>query len=92
MGCARMGCPCPLSIQSQPEALGSTGVKVHTDFTFAVILTWQAASSSNLKAEGLFGQLLAAFDQNLELWSGRLAMIGLVGISAVETVKGDAFF
>ena len=50
------------------------------------------ASSDNLRAEGLLGQLLAVFDQSLELWTGRIAMIGLVGLVAAEVVKGDAFF
>lgn len=50
------------------------------------------ATSENLKSEGIVGQLLALFDTNLELWSGRLAMIGFTGLIAVETFKGDAFF
>ena len=32
------------------------------------------------------------FDQGFELWTGRVAMIGLVGLVAAEVVKGDAFF
>lgn len=51
-----------------------------------------AASSENLKAEGALGQLLALFDQNLELWSGRLAMVGISGLCVVEAIKGDALF
>ena len=50
-----------------------------------------AASSENLKTEGL-GAALALFDQSLELWSGRLAMIGLTGLIITEVVKGDALF
>lgn len=37
-------------------------------------------------------QVLALFDTNLELWLGRAAMIGLVGLYAVEAIKGDSFF
>lgn len=51
-----------------------------------------AASSENLKAEGLLGQALALFDQSLELWSGRLAMIGITGLCIVEAFKGDSLF
>eukprot|EP00955_Chlamydomonas_euryale_P014410 155138-Chlamydomonas_euryale.AAC.5 len=51
-----------------------------------------SASSANLKADGGLGQVLAVFDQGLELWAGRLAMIGVVGLIAVEAVKGDALF
>eukprot|EP00955_Chlamydomonas_euryale_P116815 366441-Chlamydomonas_euryale.AAC.13 len=51
-----------------------------------------AASSENLKADGALGQLLAAFDQNLELWAGRLAMVGMLGLPIAETIKGDALF
>jgi len=50
------------------------------------------ATSENLKSEGLAGQLIALFDQKFELWSGRLAMIGIIGLVAVEAVKGDSFF
>ena len=50
-----------------------------------------AATSENLKTEGL-GQALALFDQSLELWSGRLAMIGFSGLIITELVKGDALF
>ncbi len=48
--------------------------------------------AQNLKAEGLLGQFLALFDQSLELWSGRLAMIGLVGLVVTEAFTGDALF
>ena len=51
----------------------------------------KAASSENLKTEGL-GAALALFDQSLELWSGRLAMIGFSGLIITELVKGDALF
>ncbi len=50
------------------------------------------ASSDNLRAEGLLGQALALFDQGLEMWSGRLAMIGVVGLVVAEAIKGDALF
>ena len=44
------------------------------------------------RSEGIVGQILSAFDQSLELWSGRLAMIGIVGLVAAEAIKGDSFF
>jgi hypothetical protein len=37
-------------------------------------------------------QVLAYFDQNLELWSGRLAMIGFVSLPIAEFFTGDALF
>jgi hypothetical protein len=37
-------------------------------------------------------QLQALFDQNFELWTGRIAMVGIVGLIAAEVVRGDSFF
>lgn len=51
-----------------------------------------SGTSANLKAEGLLGQMLALFDTTLELWSGRLAMFGFVGLIIAEGIKGDALF
>jgi len=48
-----------------------------------------AATGANLKAEGVIGALLGLFDTNVELWSGRLAMIGIVGTLLVEGVTGS---
>jgi hypothetical protein len=48
-----------------------------------------AATGDNLRAEGVLGQLLGLFDTNLELWSGRLAMIGVLGAVIVESVTGN---
>jgi hypothetical protein len=36
----------------------------------------------------VLGQALGLFDTNLELWSGRLAMIGVLGTLLVEGVTG----
>lgn len=38
------------------------------------------------------GQLLGLFDQNTELWSGRLAMIGFSSLLLIEAIKGESFF
>lgn len=51
-----------------------------------------AATGANLKGEGVIGQALALFDTGVELWTGRVAMLGLAGLVAVETVTGKAFF
>ncbi|KAG1678270.1 hypothetical protein FOA52_013891 [Chlamydomonas sp. UWO 241] len=51
-----------------------------------------AATSENLKAEGAIGIFFSLFDCTLEMWSGRLAMLGLVGLPIVEAFKGDALF
>jgi hypothetical protein len=48
-----------------------------------------AATGANLRAEGVLGQALGLFDTNLELWSGRLAMIGILGTLVVEGVTGN---
>lgn len=50
-----------------------------------------AATSDALKGEGLQAAL-ALFDTNIELWAGRLAMIGFVGLAITEKVIGDALF
>jgi hypothetical protein len=53
----------------------------------------EAATGDNLRGEGALGQALGLFDTNLELWTGRVAMVGLAGLAAVEAVSGGkAFF
>jgi hypothetical protein len=37
-------------------------------------------------------QAMAAFDTNTELWTGRVAMLGVLGLVAAELVKGDSLF
>mmetsp|Transcript_35007 Transcript_35007/g.88647 ORF Transcript_35007/g.88647 Transcript_35007/m.88647 type:complete len:193 (-) Transcript_35007:554-1132(-) len=49
------------------------------------------ATSDNMRGDG-FNQVVALFDTNAELWAGRLAMIGVAGLAALETVQGDALF
>jgi hypothetical protein len=51
-----------------------------------------AATSENLKAKTGIAQALGLFDQNLELWTGRLAMIGITGLLVVEGVTGKVLF
>ena len=51
-----------------------------------------AATSENLKGEGLLGTLAALFDTNLELWLGRAAMIGIAGLIGVEAFTGNTLF
>ena len=48
-----------------------------------------AATSDNLKGEGIIGTLAALFDTNAELWLGRLAMLGIAGLIGVEAVTGN---
>lgn len=47
-----------------------------------------SATSDNLRAQQGVGQALALFDTNTELWTGRVAMIGIVGLLAVEAFTG----
>jgi hypothetical protein len=49
------------------------------------------ATSANLKGDGI-AQALALFDTNVELWTGRAAMIGVASLFAVEAVTGKVFF
>lgn len=49
-----------------------------------------AATGPNLKSEGVIGSLMGFFDTNTELWSGRLAMIGILGTIIVEAVTGNS--
>jgi hypothetical protein len=51
-----------------------------------------AATGANLRGEGVLGQALGLFDTSVELWTGRVAMMGLAGLVVVETVTGKAFF
>eukprot|EP00877_Chromochloris_zofingiensis_P012876 jgi/Chrzof1/7842/Cz02g38160.t1_ELIP5[v5.2] len=52
-----------------------------------------AATTDNLKGgEGVLGQILPLFDTNLELWSGRLAMLGVAGLTVVEVITGRPLF
>jgi hypothetical protein len=50
------------------------------------------ATSEALKGgEGVY-QYLTLFNANTELWTGRIAMLGLSGLVALEMAQGDAFF
>jgi hypothetical protein len=49
------------------------------------------ASSGNLKGEGV-GMVLALFDTNFELWSGRMAMFGFAGLILFEEATNASFF
>lgn len=51
-----------------------------------------AATSDNLKGEGIVGQIAPVFNNNIELWAGRAAMMGLTTLVLIEAVKGEAFF
>lgn len=48
-----------------------------------------AATGPNLQSEGALGQLMGAFDTNVELWSGRLAMVGVLGVVLLEAFTGN---
>lgn len=50
-----------------------------------------AATGANLKGEGV-AQLLGLFDTNLELWTGRVAMIGVAGLFITEAITGKVLF
>lgn len=46
------------------------------------------ATGDNLKTDGGAGQLLGLFDTSVELWTGRIAMVGIAGLFLVEAVTG----
>lgn len=50
-----------------------------------------AATSEGMAGEGIQA-VQALFDASLELWTGRVAMVGVAGLIAAEVVKGDSFF
>ena len=50
------------------------------------------ATGDNLKTDAGPGQLLGLFDTNTELWTGRIAMIGIAGLILVEAVTGKVLF
>ena len=50
-----------------------------------------AATGPNQAGPGL-GQAMMLFDESYELWIGRIAMFGVVGLGVAEVLKGDAFF
>jgi hypothetical protein len=50
-----------------------------------------AATSENLKGEGLQAAL-ALFDTNTELWTGRIAMLGITGLFITEAITGKVLF
>jgi hypothetical protein len=51
-----------------------------------------SATSDNLRGKEGLGQVLGLFDTNTELWTGRVAMIGIVGLLAVEAFTGKVLF
>jgi len=51
----------------------------------------ESATSEKMQGEGV-QKFVALFDQKLELWAGRLAMMGIVGLPIVEYFAGDALF
>jgi hypothetical protein len=51
-----------------------------------------SATSDNLRGKEGVAQILGAFDTNTELWTGRVAMIGIVGLLAVEAFTGKVLF
>jgi hypothetical protein len=52
----------------------------------------ETATAEALKGgEGVY-EYLSLFNGNTELWTGRIAMLGLSGLVALEVAKGDAFF
>lgn len=50
-----------------------------------------AATSENLRGDGI-QQALALFDTNTELWTGRVAMIGVAGLFVTEAITGKVIF
>jgi hypothetical protein len=51
-----------------------------------------SATSDNLRGKEGVSQALGLFDTNTELWTGRIAMIGIVGLLAVEGFTGKVLF
>lgn len=49
------------------------------------------ATSDNLRGEGI-QQALALFDTNTELWTGRIAMLGIAGLFITEAITGKVIF
>jgi len=76
-----MGSPC----------LGPLGVCACVRVSVPMQDLHAAATSENLKGEGI-QQALALFDTNTELWTGRIAMIGVAGLFITEAITGKVLF
>eukprot|EP00199_Chlamydomonas_sp_CCMP681_P006390 CAMPEP_0119107140 /NCGR_PEP_ID=MMETSP1180-20130426/8395_1 /TAXON_ID=3052 ORGANISM="Chlamydomonas cf sp, Strain CCMP681" /NCGR_SAMPLE_ID=MMETSP1180 /ASSEMBLY_ACC=CAM_ASM_000741 /LENGTH=193 /DNA_ID=CAMNT_0007092583 /DNA_START=40 /DNA_END=621 /DNA_ORIENTATION=- len=50
------------------------------------------ATAENMGGDEGYLQVLKFFTSDLELMTGRVAMLGVVGLVAADLVKGDAFF
>jgi hypothetical protein len=50
-----------------------------------------SATTENMKGEGIQA-FLALWDTNLELWTGRIAMIGIAGLFITEAITGKVLF
>lgn len=70
-------------------SLGSLMPKFASGFPLKELV--DTATRENLDGPGV-QQVLKYFDNSLELWTGRVAMIGIVGLVVAELIKQDSFF